>query len=278
MAGQAAFDDERGPRCVADLVFDVGAHLGEDTAYYLKLGFRVVAVEAHPDLAGSIRRRFATQIAGGRLTLVEAAIADEPGEIVFHVCDSSSVFGTTHQDLAERNARHGHRSHAVDVQTVRMEELFQQHGVPHYLKVDIEGSDMLAIEALAGLEARPSFVSVEAGIGDRHFLVGQFDTLERIGYRRFKVVRQGRHGRFDDPKVGGKAIDHAFDIHSSGPFGDQLPGRWLTREQALRQYACWAMYARILDPDRPLGKVLSKLPLVRRLPLRLPWFDTHARR
>jgi hypothetical protein len=35
----------------ADLVYDVGFHQGEDTAFYLKKGFRVVAFEAHPRLA-----------------------------------------------------------------------------------------------------------------------------------------------------------------------------------------------------------------------------------
>ena len=35
----------------ADLNDDVGFHQGEDTAFYLKKGFRVVAFEAHPRLA-----------------------------------------------------------------------------------------------------------------------------------------------------------------------------------------------------------------------------------
>ncbi len=32
----------------ADLIYDVGFHHGEDTAVYLRKGFRVVAFEAHP--------------------------------------------------------------------------------------------------------------------------------------------------------------------------------------------------------------------------------------
>ena len=31
-----------------DLIFDVGLHRGEDTEFYLKKGFRVVAFEANP--------------------------------------------------------------------------------------------------------------------------------------------------------------------------------------------------------------------------------------
>lgn len=35
----------------AELIYDVGFHRGEDTAFYLKKSFRVVAFEAHPRLA-----------------------------------------------------------------------------------------------------------------------------------------------------------------------------------------------------------------------------------
>ena len=34
----------------ADLIYDVGMHNGADTAFYLAKGFRVVAVEANPEL------------------------------------------------------------------------------------------------------------------------------------------------------------------------------------------------------------------------------------
>jgi hypothetical protein len=42
----------------ADLIYDVGFHHGEDTAFYLKKGFRVAAFEAHPRLAGKGRLGF----------------------------------------------------------------------------------------------------------------------------------------------------------------------------------------------------------------------------
>ena len=47
------------------LVYDVGAHRGEDTAYYLHQGFRVVGVKANPSMADHLRNRFASEIASG---------------------------------------------------------------------------------------------------------------------------------------------------------------------------------------------------------------------
>ena len=59
-----------------DLIYDVGAHQGEDTDFYLRKGFRVVAVEADPVLAARLRENFATAIDCGQLVVVEAAVAD----------------------------------------------------------------------------------------------------------------------------------------------------------------------------------------------------------
>ena len=38
-----------------NLIFDVGLHTGQDTAFYLKKGFRVIAIEANPLLAPARR-------------------------------------------------------------------------------------------------------------------------------------------------------------------------------------------------------------------------------
>ena len=59
------------------LIYDVGLHKGEDTAFYLAKGFEVVAFEANPALVQSCRERFADAIAAGRLTIVEGAVVDE---------------------------------------------------------------------------------------------------------------------------------------------------------------------------------------------------------
>ena len=46
----------------ADLIYDLGMHVGQDTEFYLKKGFRVVAVEANPILAELGASRFQSEI------------------------------------------------------------------------------------------------------------------------------------------------------------------------------------------------------------------------
>ena len=63
---------------VNDLVYDVGLHKGEDSAFYLAKGYRVVAFEANPDLTSMCRARFSSEILAERLTIVEGAITASP--------------------------------------------------------------------------------------------------------------------------------------------------------------------------------------------------------
>src|SRR5436190_17614910 len=121
-----------------DLIFDVGAHNGDDTAYYLHEGFRVVAVEANPILANDISARFAEARADGRLTVLNVGIAACAGTLPFWVNDDESVWSSFDRALG---GRHGSRCHAVSVPCAPLATLIAEYGLPHSVKIDIEGYD-----------------------------------------------------------------------------------------------------------------------------------------
>ena len=56
---------------IANLIYDLGSHNGQDSEFYLKKGFTVVAVEANPELCEHLKRRFGREIAEGRYVLIE---------------------------------------------------------------------------------------------------------------------------------------------------------------------------------------------------------------
>ena len=75
------------------IIYDVGMHNGDDTAYYLQKGCKVVAIEADPALCEQARRRFAERLGDG-LEILNIGIAKEPGELDFFVHRRSSVLST----------------------------------------------------------------------------------------------------------------------------------------------------------------------------------------
>lgn len=270
-----------------DLIFDVGLHRGEDSEFYLKKGFRVVAFEAAPDLVRACRTRFAKQIAQGRLVIVEGAIVGNPlpGQTVtFYRNPSHSMWGTVCTDWAKRNVYLGSSSDTISVPAIDFVAALKTYGIPYYLKVDIEGMDRVCLKALQRFDCKPDFLSIESEkrqIGD---LLEEIDLLETLGYTSFKAVQQEQIGRQREPTPARekRRVGHHFPEGASGLFGRDLPGAWLDSDAVKQRYRRIFMEYRLFGDfglfskfwlGRALRKML-KIALRRPLP---GWYDTHAK-
>lgn len=259
-----------------DLIFDVGMNNGDDTGFYLECGFRVVAVEAHETLCRQVAARFPEAVGDGRLTIRNVAVAGEAGEVEFWINEEHSEWSALDQASA---ARGGHRHRKVTVPAVRFGDLFRQHGVPHYLKVDIENADHFCLEAIREV-GLPSYLSLE--LSDE----APIDACRALGYQRFMLVEQSSLLPIDDwsgplgwkaqfPRiltthrawpyrlirklVGYQRIralgqrsrrfpGRDFPIGSSGEFGPNLTGTWisaeLVKELWRRHHRHWTSHGR----------------------------------
>jgi FkbM family methyltransferase len=214
-----------------DLIFDVGMHLGEDTAFYLKKGFRVVGIEANPAFVHHCEQRFADAIKAGNLYVVSGAVtARTEATLPFYVNTMETQWGTLKQERVARNALRGAPSRRIEVNRVDVRDLLLEYGVPHYLKVDIEGSDIDVLTALLETPHRPSFLSIETNIHRYSTALGELALLRRLGYSKFHPVQQEAiEGSAVTVRArDGRMITHAFERGSSGPFGEDLPGPWLS--------------------------------------------------
>ena len=178
----------------AGLIYDVGAHHGDDTAWYLQQGYHVVAVEAHPTLAKELEKKFSQAIGDKKLTVVNRAITEKDNETVPFYIAQVEGRSSVKKHLAERD---GQLTQTVEVTTARLATLFEQYGTPHYCKIDIEGNDALAINSLAGKAERPVYISCEHGsqsIAEMHQQPDQLfytlDALHTAGYTSFQLIDQ----------------------------------------------------------------------------------------
>jgi FkbM family methyltransferase len=274
---------------IPDLIYDVGMHLGEDTEYYLKKGFRVLGIEADPELAAACEARFAAEIEEGRLAVVHGAVAepcsDGRGTITFYRNLDLSVWGTIDPSWAERNSRLGTRHVPLEVPRIDIARVLRTHGVPYYMKIDIEGADDQCLRALEELEVRPQYLSIESDRGTMERMVGELRRLLSLGYRSFKVVQQVGISRQREPRPAreGRWTGHEFAEGSSGLFGADLPGRWLDEDQATETYGRIVRERQLWGEEGVLSQWGFAGIAIRRISsavLRRPlpgWYDTHAR-
>jgi FkbM family methyltransferase len=217
------------------LIFDIGAHDGTDTAFYLRQGYRVVGVEANPALTEKLSRRFARERAEGRLTVVQAVVAECDGVILPFYVSRNDHRSSLDPGIA---AGDGLAVTPVFINSRTLSSMFREFGIPVYCKLDIEGADASAIRGLeAG--ARPPLISCEA-CSDPIATVGMkpeklhaaLDALQMAGYRQFKLVDQ-EHGLVLDE------ASHYGRLHSlSGRLRakwENFTG-WYTRKHNLRRF------------------------------------------
>jgi FkbM family methyltransferase len=261
-------------------IFDVGMHFGEDTEFYLRKGFRVVGIEAVDTHCSAVANRLADAIREGRLIIVNKAITSNEGLVRFYLNDAMSVWGTTKPEWAARNARLGAPSREVTVESTRLSTLIAQYGAPYYLKIDVEGADLECLASLEGCESLPRYVSIESNKTSWHELEHEFDVFETLGYTRFKVVNQATVTEQVPPKPAreGATIEHVFKGGESGLFGEETPGPWLSRAEALAVYRRIFRSYRLYGDDGLLRRSRIGRAILNAIDLRAPWYDTHAAR
>lgn len=241
------------------LIYDLGFHIGQDTAFYLKKGFRVVAIEADPALVRAGTERFAADIASGDLCLINCGIVAPPATQAM-----SFFVNTEHQEWSSFDravaARAGHSIQEINVPCETLDSVMDKFGTPYFVKIDIEGNDVVALNSMLNSQYRPQFLSVENGN------LGMVDMLTKAGYNRFKYVQQRDvpRQRPPCPPAHGRYVKSVFAMGSSGLFGDEAPGRWTGATEVRREIA------KVWDPDGS-----DKNP--DHIDSRDGWFDLHAR-
>jgi FkbM family methyltransferase len=240
-----------------NLVFDFGFHNGDDTDFYLAKGFRVVAVEANPHLVQRGIVRFERHIRNNQLVIVNKAVSETVGVQNFYIHPVKSDWSSCFQELAESD---GSKAEVVTVETTCLADLCNLYGVPRYLKIDIEGCDLIVARQIYHLQEKPKFVSFETSKRD---YAGIFAYMYVSGYVGYQLINQVNNEARETPNVAGegKSVDYKFSQYSSGYFGEDLPhDKWLCYDEALVRYIKYKELKQI--DNRELG---------------LGWLDLHTR-
>lgn len=161
-----------------DLVFDVGAYLGDKTAEFLDLGMRVVCFEPQEWAAQRLRKRF-----GDKATVAQTALGKVQGYADLTVARGSRSLATLRPDLWAKT-RFGHPSYKMEkgkaesVPITTLDQAIYQYGVPQYVKIDAEGSDLDILEGL----------TVPVGALSFEFLAEAIPQMEKAVAQAVRIV------------------------------------------------------------------------------------------
>ncbi len=170
-----------------DLVFDVGAHVGDRVSAFRRIGARVVAIEPQPAPARLLRLiyRFDRDV-----TIVRAAVGRSAGatDLMLNL-DNPTVSTLSADFVRAANGASGWEgqtwSRTVRVGVVTLDDLICRHGLPAFAKIDIEGYEA---EALAGLSQPIPALSFEFTTIQRKLAAACIARCAELGYERFDAA------------------------------------------------------------------------------------------
>lgn len=215
-----------------DLVFDIGAHVGDRTSAFRRLGARVLALEPQPLLVRAL-----TLIHGRDedVEILGAAAGAGMGEVTLRLnVDNPTVSTASGEFISRSQGAVGWEQQIWDdeitVDVLALDELIDMYGCPTFIKIDVEGYEDIVLNGLS----RP----VEA-------LSFEFTTIARAVAMR-SLARLSQLGDYEFNFVLGESYSMAFD-------------QWVTIESI-------AQYLLDLPHSANSGDVYARLAQTRPLP------------
>ena len=170
-----------------DLALDIGAHVGDRVASFRRLGARVVAVEPQPALVFTLKLLYALD---RQVTIEPVALGPKSGTIELKLNPPNPTVATASSDFiaAAEGAPGWEDQHWTKTKTVAMktlDELIAKHGIPRFVKIDVEGFED---EVLAGLHHPLPILSFEFTTIQRNVALKAVERLARSSLYSFNAA------------------------------------------------------------------------------------------
>lgn len=195
------------------LIFDIGTNLGEYTQHLLGNfpNCVVVCVEPQKDLANHLKNIFGHEINEGRIIVHEKAASNEIGMVNLYPASDHSI-ATTSEDFRTRSCFAASEKlingkmfkdcyeffDPVEVETTTIDSLIDQHGVPDFLKLDVEGYEY---EALLGLTQKVPVVTFEWHEPLKDKVLKSIEHLSSIGFTKFSTEMWYKSEEYHDNEI-----------------------------------------------------------------------------
>ncbi|MEP1216398.1 MAG: FkbM family methyltransferase [Marinobacter sp.] len=211
-----------------DLVFDIGAHLGDRASAFAALGARVVALEPQPQLLRLLR--WLTWHQPG-IVCLPMAVGRAPGNAELALSFRTPAVASFDSHWRERvrttttGFRHVRWEGSVTVAVTTLDDLIREYGKPSFCKIDVEGFET---EVLAGLSQPLPALSFEFVNGTLDQASRCLEELERLGQYEFNVVAGEQRcfiwSSWQEPEL----LRHWLDAGADGIASGDIYARLLT--------------------------------------------------
>ena len=203
------------------VIFDFGANSGQNIKYFLSRADKVIAIEANPVLCAALRADFSEDIASGQLVIENYVITDvdtlTSKFVNFYISNTNSVLS---QFPIPKNIGDFTK---IELPSATASQIVRQHLHEGenllYIKIDLEGYDVLILKNLFCNGIYPEYISAES------HSIETFASILNCGeYKAFALVEGINVPNLE--WVTSEGDTKNFKAHSAGPFGLDIQSPW----------------------------------------------------
>ncbi len=168
-----------------DAVFDIGAHRGNRTEIFLRLGARVVAVEPQKRCIKYLQSKFGKE---PNFILVKKGLSDKEGKLTIFVCGEADTISTFSEKWKTGRFSNYKWNKQEIVPVTTLDNLIKEFGIPSFCKIDVEGYELKVLKGLSKPIPYLSFEFTKEFFEDAKACL---DHLISLGYWQFNFSLSG---------------------------------------------------------------------------------------
>jgi len=157
-----------------DLYFDVGANMGNRIEPLIDMGLKIVAVEPQKNCFEYLQKKYES-----RIIVVPKGLGEKEEVLDMFIADTITISSFSREWIEStkqsgRFSRHNWNE-TVQIEITTLDNVIAEHGLPKFIKIDVEGFEL---QVLKGLSSPVPFISFEYTVPERSQAVVQ--CIDRI--------------------------------------------------------------------------------------------------
>jgi len=169
-------------RIKGSLVFDIGSNDGEYSALYAQAGAKVVSFEPLCDIIGN------ANYINNNILVENICVSDYAGEIEFFRCKKNPKLSNCCPKWSSVH-KAASRGKFTSVRCDTLQNMISKHGIPVYIKIDVEGHEN---KVLKTLKTSIDMISMEYTVGFIDEFKECMSVLGDIGHETFIMMERSK--------------------------------------------------------------------------------------